>query len=397
MCIVAELKPLLADTGLRRTKLSHDPNNTAWTRSTTGFGQRILISQGWTPGEFLGAKDAPHAGLYTQSSASHIRVTLKDDNLGLGAKCGANAGDGQYTGLDILQGVLGRLNGKDQTVIEAEQKFRADLRKVIHAERRWGSLRFVSGGLLVGDSIRKLTEGNERHLPAPENGLLELSQNAAAPKAENRIAKDIAQGVIRELPEVSKVEEPQKAKKRRRFKSTDGSSESESRKRMHKVGDGSTINETTFNRDTPIENETGKPVVSKAKRQAEKAERKLQRKLRREAKEAASGEQDLETPDIHIPPISHPPSSTVEKPPTYMAETKASREVQLRDGAAGGRHGVRQRYIRHKKMAMMDTKALHEVCMANPGSSNRVYMQVRTKLTVERLVDSDDKSIAFQA
>ncbi|RAL62538.1 hypothetical protein DID88_005103 [Monilinia fructigena] len=44
-----------------KIKLSHDPNNTRWSGNTDSFGHRMMKSQGWTPGEYLGAKDAAHA------------------------------------------------------------------------------------------------------------------------------------------------------------------------------------------------------------------------------------------------------------------------------------------------------------------------------------------------
>ena len=101
----------------KRSKLSHDPNNTAWARSTDSFGHKILTAQGWKPGDYLGARDAEHASHYTAANASHIRVLLKDDNLGLGARRsgGSGAGGGanaETFGLSQLAGLLGRLNGK---------------------------------------------------------------------------------------------------------------------------------------------------------------------------------------------------------------------------------------------------------------------------------------------
>jgi len=142
----------------RRTKLSHDPNNIGWSRSTTKYGQKILESQGWQPGEFLGAKDANHVAHHTAANASHMRITLKDDNLGLGAKHGANQEEGRATGLDTFQDILGRLNGKSTTELGKMQKSRSDARRSAFVDQWWGRLRFVSGGLLVGDRIRKLSK-----------------------------------------------------------------------------------------------------------------------------------------------------------------------------------------------------------------------------------------------
>jgi Pin2-interacting protein X1 len=126
---------------IRRVKLSHDPNNTKWTRDTGSFGHKILTAQGWQPGDILGARNAAHAEFHTAANASHIRVIVKDNNLGLGAKRGSGLAEGEYTGLDVFQSLLGRLNGKDEDELSKEQKSREDLKRAIYTERRWGSVR----------------------------------------------------------------------------------------------------------------------------------------------------------------------------------------------------------------------------------------------------------------
>src|SRR3954452_8020092 len=116
-------------------KISHDPNNTNWTGNTDNYGHKIMQAQGWQPGDFLGAKDANHAEHYTAANASHIRVLVKTDNLGLGAKNGSGVGHGECTGLDAFKNLLGRLNGADEDELEKEQKSREDLRRAIYSER----------------------------------------------------------------------------------------------------------------------------------------------------------------------------------------------------------------------------------------------------------------------
>src|SRR5215469_12224336 len=136
-----------------RRKLIHDPNNTAWSRSTDRFGHKILTGLGWQPGTTLGAKDAGHSKHYTSASTSHVRLLLKDDNLGLGAKRG-NA-EGETFGLDELQTLLGRLNGKSEEVLQKEEEARRDVKLAMYQERRFGTLRFISGGFLEGDNIEQ--------------------------------------------------------------------------------------------------------------------------------------------------------------------------------------------------------------------------------------------------
>ena len=142
----------------RRTKISHDPNNTAWTRSTTTFGHKILTSQGWAPGKLLGLQDAPHAEHHSAANESHIRVAWKDDTLGLGAKTGREEAKKQAIGLDAFQGLLERLNGKSEDAIQQQQTIRDSTRRETYVERRFGSVTFIKGGFLVGDKIQKLID-----------------------------------------------------------------------------------------------------------------------------------------------------------------------------------------------------------------------------------------------
>ena len=145
----------------RLSKLSHDPNNTAWSRSATKYGQKILQSHGWTTGELLGASGAP---LLSAASASHIRITSKDDNLGLGAKNEAANDNNQATGLDVFQDLLGRLNGRSTTDLGKDPIHRSKLRCSAYIDQRWGGFRFISGGLLVGAELRDIVKGEQETL-----------------------------------------------------------------------------------------------------------------------------------------------------------------------------------------------------------------------------------------
>ncbi|KAL9060226.1 MAG: hypothetical protein Q9206_001142 [Seirophora lacunosa] len=135
-----------------RAKVSHDPNNTAWSRSTARFGQKLLVSSGWTPGSSLGVAGAPYAN--NPASISHIRITANKDNLGLGASNSAHSDEAPTTGLDGLQHLLSRLNGKNENLLEKELGRREDTRRALYVERRWDFGSFVSGGFLDEDRLR---------------------------------------------------------------------------------------------------------------------------------------------------------------------------------------------------------------------------------------------------
>lgn len=57
------------------------------------------------------------------SNTSHIKVSIKDDNVGLGAKLKRKDkkdefDNGECAGLDVFQRILGRLNGKESKISE---------------------------------------------------------------------------------------------------------------------------------------------------------------------------------------------------------------------------------------------------------------------------------------
>lgn len=114
-----------------------------------------MSAQGWTPGNRLGAKDAAHAEHLTSASISHIKVTIKDDNLGLGARVGR---EGQPTGLDAFKGLLGRLNGKSDAELQVEQRKRDDVQLARYVALKFQEVRFVRGGLLTQEKLQRLPE-----------------------------------------------------------------------------------------------------------------------------------------------------------------------------------------------------------------------------------------------
>lgn len=61
----------------RKQKWTLDPRNTAWSNDDSKFGQRMLEKMGWSKGKGLGAQE--------QGATEHIRVKVKNNNLGLGA------------------------------------------------------------------------------------------------------------------------------------------------------------------------------------------------------------------------------------------------------------------------------------------------------------------------
>lgn len=118
-----------------------DPRNTAWSNDTSRFGHQQLEKFGWKPGMGLGMR--PH-----HSHTSHIKVHIKDDNLGLGAKIRRQErkdefDNGECAGLDVFQRILGRLNGKEKEINDELEIQRKE--KILNG--KWG-IHFVKGEVL---------------------------------------------------------------------------------------------------------------------------------------------------------------------------------------------------------------------------------------------------------
>lgn len=309
-----------------KQKLSHDPNNTRWTRDETSFGHKIMASQGWTPGSLLGAKDAPHAIHHTAANASHIRVVLKDNTLGLGAKSGSGLAEGECTGLDVFQTLLGRLNGNEDEVV-AELKSKEELKKAIYSERKWGTIRFVKGGVLVGDKIQDLIDGEKERLK-------ELEENAIA-------ANDSSDGSSSSSDNEEEVIETKRAK----LSKSDKLKDSKKRKAVE-ISEDEGESESAATDTKPKKKKSTDPA-----RIARKAERAAKREAK-EIKKAKKAEKERRKSAKGVESISLP-TSAISTPPTS------------RPGTPHGIHAIRSRNILQKRMAVMDTAALNQVCSIN--------------------------------
>lgn len=351
-------------------KISHDPNNTTWTRSANTFGHKILTSQGWCPGDFLGAKGASHAEHYTSANASHIRVALKDDNLGLGAKRGSGQVEGQCTGLDAFQGLLGRLNGKSDGELLKEQESRDDLKRALYTERRWGSVRFVRGGLLVGEKPQGLDDSEATKIRESSKHEGPLQPTAPLTDQSSREKHE------REVP--SAAGETMARKKRSKHSRSHGARNDEDgveanfvqrQNQIESPAPGSSDSTAAISSSLLEEGSTsGDNAAQEMKAKAEERSLKAERRAVRDAKRRRKMDRDI----VSTATAGNNPSelsSIVEgdaKAPKVpdRDQSESGTTVPTQSSAAmftGGRHAVRRRYIQQKKLAVIDIKALNEV------------------------------------
>lgn len=336
----------------KKAKLSHDPNNTAWSRNTESFGHKILSSQGWAPGETLGARNALHASHYTAGSNSHIRVLLKDDQLGLGAKSTGN--NAETFGLSLFSGILGRLNGKTDDQVQKEQGAIRDVELALYQSRKGGYVNFVSAGFLVGDRIENAKLLGKDEAKKAENTVVD-----AEAKQQEEVAGTEAQGTKRKrasaetktapeelsTPSSSSSDDsegdaaPAKPKTKKSKKSTDSSKSKKSSKSKDKKS--SSKSKSSESSSSESDERAAKKVrkAQRAERRAAKEERRKKKDAKRAAKSASA---------------------------TPLTVSGVSTSVETGSGSVTpqpfvGRHAVRQRYIAAKGRAHLDPQALKEV------------------------------------
>ncbi|KAK6841290.1 Protein PXR1 [Apiospora arundinis] len=356
-----------------KRKLAFDPNNTKWSRDETTFGQKILRSHGWEPGQFLGVQDSSHSDLHSAASAAPIRITLKDDTLGLGAKVRQKQAD-ECTGLDVFKDLLGRLNGKSDDTIKKEQSLRAELKTSTYVERKFGLMRFVKGGLLVGDQMTDLLKKEE---PIKEDSVKEESKDQIL----------LADVPTQEDDGASKSKKEKKSKKRKADES-ESAEEAEVKKEKKKKRSKEATEETTASGSTSEDERRAKKEKKKAKKlkaaaealeeddevkskskkskkrkneaddaseDASESKKKSKKEKKRKQRDAsASSSDEVTTTEVTV--VSTPVESGTATPVASGTSTPQ---------ALSTRHFVRSRNIASKRKAL-DAAALAQIFMVKP-------------------------------
>ncbi|KAJ8607634.1 hypothetical protein MRB53_040153 [Persea americana] len=313
----------------RRIKISSDPNNTTWSRSTDGFGHKILSAQGWKPGQLLGAENAPHAEHLTAANASHIRVVLREDNLGLGAKLGKSNAD--TFGLSTLSSIFGRLNGKSDAEVEKMQNAQRDVQLRTYQSQRWGTMNFVSGGLLVGDKMLDKDETVKDVMSKVKTA----DKTSDTPSQINKKRTREEESDPVKTAKKSKISKVEKVEKQDSSSNDEANGESDSDRPNDKSNPRSTIKQDDDQQ-------------SKQKRREMKALRKAEKRERKEAKKKRKADRtETNTSSAITSGTSTPNAASGSATPQF----------------AGSRHAVRQRYIAQKRLASMDPRALNEILM----------------------------------
>ena len=244
--------------------------------------------------------------------------------MGLGATLKSQDPIHTRTGLDAFQGLLGRLNGKNDVELENEANKNENRKLAMWAQAQWGGVMFVPGGTLVqGDGYKK-----------PEEEVPEVIELPKAPESQSDVA-------------ASDNKAPRKAEKKRR-------KEEKRRKRDAGLDD----------RTSSIESTASKPKAEMIKGTGslegkgfggEKAASKEKKKKKRQRPAlSADDESSVTTPSEQADNIPGPSAAyTLPNPAIANRTTPALPRT--------GRHIIRGRNIEAKKMASSDIKMLDQV------------------------------------
>lgn len=324
----------------RRIRISHDPNNLTWAQSAESYGQKLLSSQGWKPGQGLGARSARHFN----SPIPSIKLSYKDDNLGLGATLKSSNPEQSRTGLDAFQGLLGRLNSKDEVEAKKLEQKSGDRKLAMWAQGRWGGVMFVPGGLLVqGEKFRKA----ENDLNLPRSGS-EGQMESSDLKTAERAAKALRKAARRKRKEA-------KLDKERKCSVSDPACRITNHDLTDLSLEDSKIKERNDRRTNSIQN----IVVANfeeafSKDQMQEVQKRSRHKRKRQADEIDRAMKPSQEEEMIVKTVQllTPPSEAVETPVSAQAAPLSSRS---------GRHLLRGRNIEAKRMAFADTRMLDEV------------------------------------
>lgn len=354
----------------RRSKYGDDPNNTTWVNSTDKYGHKILRKQGWTPGSLLGAQDAPHSRHFTSASASHIRVSAKDDSLGLGARPDQLRIEA-LNRLGAFSDVLARLNGKPHKQIAEEEKVRADLGRKLYADEKYGPARFVRGGFLIGDRIEERKPNNDPSVKesestfgqkehAPEKVTDHASEQSNEPKQKKKPRRK-QEPVTQTAPSLDYTSRPTNHERQPHDKvekiqqSSNEEKSSERSKKRHR--------DKTDAKDATVKPEKDKILVDRDK--AERKQRRAEKRLRKENRRLKNLSKLTEVEKKRESDANPKPKdgSSVTDTTTRSNVSSITRTWTHSGGRApiDPRSYVRQRSIQQKRLSLQDPEALKQV------------------------------------
>lgn len=302
-----------------------------------------MLAQGWSPGSPLGLS-AP------EIKSSKTRVSFRNNSHGMSVLHGENDNEGQSVGLDIFQGILGRLNGKTDTQLESGQRSSRDIKMISPAEKRWEFSYFTSGGFLSG-------ENSEESRPKTDPGVQQAFEIQSQPAENNALQASQTCVNINDPSDEENI--TCTGSRRKRLKATAPDKQVMIGGEVpvsisNAESSTNTIPLTVAGSPTPAVRCISVADANGEQQRSNRSNRKLKEKKNKLADKLPS--------PILSQGCSAPQTASDQK-------DGAVTEMPLTSGQfipniakpMTGRHMVRQRFIRSKRMATMNTQALNEV------------------------------------
>lgn len=337
--------------------------------------------------------NANHADHYTAANASHVRILLREENLGVGAQVGKT--NAETFGLSLFSGVLGRLNGKSDAEVHKQQGALRDAELRNYQAQKYGLVKFVSGGFLVGDEIQ----------PASRDGIVESSKQASSTATDKSERKAKKRKVVASTPHTDDSPKKRKRSKLPSEQQTSEALETEAlvatqpierkalrRNRAEQLADFEDDSATSSNRSCLVQDHVDKAKSSKARRGTGEPSSRTKKSKERRANESsektnmANSVVEINAEDERSRHKEQKRARKEERRKRKEEKRKAKIEVRSEDpkstkqhqsgsadvsqglvtGTAASnvhRHAVRQRYIQQKRMASLDPQAMKEIFM----------------------------------
>lgn len=289
-----------------------DPRNTNWSNDTDRFGHQYLEKMGWKPGKGL--------GLVEHAMTSHVKVSIKTDNTGLGSKLAKKKKNdefdsGECAGLDVFQRILGRLNGKEEQINNELERQRKE--NIING--KWG-MHFVKGDTLKSTwdaDCKKLRSGQSR------------KRSRSDPDSDSCDSKRSRKEKKESKKEKKKVNTDKKSKKEK-TKKEDKSEKKEKSEKKLKTKESSKMVKSDK-----------KEKKSKLKSEEEDSKRLKKDRKSKEKKLKKDKSEDIEE---------------VTRESMLKPREEVKQEIATRLSA-------RAKWIKQKRASVMDAKALNEIFM----------------------------------
>ena len=268
-------------------------------------------------------------------------MVLKDDMKGLGFN---KAREDEVTGLDVFSDLLSRLNGKSEEAVESDRQARAAIKTNIWVERKYGPMRFVRGGLLVGDKLEEEENSSSSSEEEAEVVKVEVVKKDKKRKAEEMESEPVKKEKKSKKQKSSSDEDEELTKKEKKKEKKSKKEKKDKKSKKSKAADS----ENESSADAADKKKTNKSKSKSKESSADISEdeakrlKKEKKKLKKAAAAAAAAAGSEETP-------ADSGSST----PATGTSTPRNRNF------------VRSKFIAQKKQAFLDTKALHQVCCSS--------------------------------